>query len=115
MPVYEYLCENCGPFTEVRPMVEFEQPQPCPGCGCSAPRVMLTAPNFSSVSSTARLAHATNERSASSPATLSAMKAQHGGGCSCCSGSFGKKGRKVAKGTGGAKAFPNARPWMISH
>jgi hypothetical protein len=62
-----------------------------------------------------RTAHATNERSAAAPSTLSALKSQHEAGCSCCSGLSNKKGRKTARGKNGAKSFPGARPWMISH
>jgi putative FmdB family regulatory protein len=43
MPNYEYECETCGPFTENRPMAEFDLPQPCPDCGDMAPR-LLTCP-----------------------------------------------------------------------
>jgi putative FmdB family regulatory protein len=32
MPVYEYLCDDCGPFTDVRPMAECDTPQDCPQC-----------------------------------------------------------------------------------
>jgi putative FmdB family regulatory protein len=32
MPTYDYGCDTCGPFSESRPMAEFAQPQPCPGC-----------------------------------------------------------------------------------
>jgi len=53
-----------------------------------------------------RLAHATNERSADKPHTLSALKSQHGSGCSCCSGLSNKKSRKTARGKNGAKSFP---------
>jgi putative FmdB family regulatory protein len=28
MPVYEYLCDDCGPFTDIRPMAECELPSP---------------------------------------------------------------------------------------
>ncbi len=115
MPVYEYLCEGCGPFTAVRPMSEYEKPQPCPDCGDKARRVLLTAPRFSTMSASLRLVHATNERSADKPTTLSALKSQHGSGCSCCSGLSNKKGRKTARAKNGAKSFPSARPWMISH
>ncbi len=45
MPVYEYLNE-CGPFTDMRPMAECDAPLACPRCGSSSPRVILTAPNF---------------------------------------------------------------------
>ena len=33
MPVYEYLCDHCGPFTDIRPMAECELPSACPECG----------------------------------------------------------------------------------
>jgi len=46
MPVYEYLCDSCGPFTDMRPMAECELPQDCPDCGAVAPRVILPAPNM---------------------------------------------------------------------
>ena len=44
MPVYEYMCEECGPFTAMRPMAEYEKPCVCPSCTLDAPRVLLTAP-----------------------------------------------------------------------
>src|SRR5258708_30212460 len=67
MPVYEYMCEGCGPFTVTRPMAEYEKPHACPDCDEMSPRVMLTAPRFSTLSAGLRLAHATNERSAHKP------------------------------------------------
>ena len=112
MPVYEYLCRDCGPFTRMRSMSEYELPSDCPKCEASAPRVMLTAPHCSTVSAQARIAHATNERSADSPLTLSSMKGSHGAGCSCCSG---RSSGLLKRGKGGTKSFPTSRPWMISH
>lgn len=112
MPVYEYLCSECGPFTQMRAMSEYELPSQCPNCKASAPRVILTAPHCSTVSKQTRLAHATNERSADAPRTLSSMRAAHGAGCSCCTG---KSSRLVKRGKGGTKSFPTSRPWMISH
>jgi len=100
MPVYEYLCDDCGPFTDLRPMAECDAPQDCPHCDSTSPRVILTAPNFFCMSSDKRKAHATNERS-------------HGPGCGCCSS--GKPSRLVKKTRAGSKSFPTARPWMISH
>ena len=111
MPVYEYLCEKCGPFTAVRPMAEYDRPHDCPGCGRDAPRVLLTAPNMSLMSTASRTAHATNERSAHAPRS---SKQTHGAGCSCCSEKSTSK-RIVKQGRDGSKSFPTARPWMISH
>lgn len=112
MPVYEYLCDDCGPFTNMRPMAECDEPDDCPACGTRAPRVILTAPHFSCMPASARKAHATNERSAHAPKTLGEYKASHGPGCGCCSG---KSSRLMTKSRSGAKGFPTARPWMISH
>ena len=63
MPVYEYLCNECGPFKDMRPMSECDDPQACPRCETSAPRVILTAPNFFCMSPDKRKAIAVNERS----------------------------------------------------
>ena len=112
MPTYEYLCPDCGPFTEIRPMAECELPFDCPHCGEAASRAYLTAPYMSGLSAERRLAHATNERSAHGPSTLSSMEKRHGTDCACCSG---KSSRMTRRGKDGAKSFPGSRPWMISH
>src|SRR6202000_1826826 len=77
MPVYDYLCKECGPFTEMRPMAECDEPQDCPQCAGVSPRAILTAPNFFCMPSDRRKAHATNERSANAPKTLGEYKASH--------------------------------------
>ncbi|WP_207458890.1 zinc ribbon domain-containing protein [Azospirillum sp. SYSU D00513] len=46
MPSYDYLCDACGPFTEMRPMSESSLPQPCPVCGASSSRAFLRAPSL---------------------------------------------------------------------
>jgi putative FmdB family regulatory protein len=110
MPVYEYLCDDCGSFTQMRPMAECDLPSDCEHCGREAPRVILTAPHCSTLSAQTRLMHATNERSAHAPRTSS--NGTHGAGCSCCSG---RSNRLVRRGKNGSKSFPTTRPWMISH
>jgi putative FmdB family regulatory protein len=112
MPVYDYLCGRCGAFTAMRPMAECDQPNACPGCGRAAERAFLSAPYFSAMSVERRRAHATNEKSAHAPSTLSQTKAAHGAGCSCCAS---KPMRSSQRGKNGAKSFPAAWPWMISH
>ncbi|CAH1655262.1 FmdB family zinc ribbon protein [Chelatococcus asaccharovorans] len=127
MPVYEYECAACGPFTAMRPMADFEAPCDCPDCGAEAPRVLITAPAIGAMNRSSFLAHATNERSAHEPRRSSG----HGAGCSCCSGKSltlkGARGQGSGSGDGAArgaaraaatraaKSFPSARPWMISH
>ncbi|MGY4346964.1 hypothetical protein ACVWXM_003431 [Bradyrhizobium sp. GM7.3] len=87
-------------------------------------RVILTAPNFFCMPSETRKAHAANERSTHAPQTLAQYKASHGPGCGCCSTGKNssknapdknKPARLVTKTRSGAKGFPTARPWMISH
>ena len=112
MPVYEYLCDDCGPFTDMRPMAECDAPQDCPQCEGESPRVILTAPNFFCMPSDKRKAHATNERSANAPKTVDQYKASHGAGLRLL---LDKPSRLVKKTSSGAKSFPTARPWMISH
>jgi len=113
MPVYDYECESCGAFTRMRPMAECELTSDCPRCGADAPRAFLTAPYFSGMSSERRLAHAINECSAHAPQRLAERAAQqHGAGCGCCQK---RPARKVQRGKSGAKSFPSARPWMLSH
>ncbi|MCL2428021.1 MAG: zinc ribbon domain-containing protein [Alphaproteobacteria bacterium] len=84
MPLYEYLCERCGGFAETRPLAEFADPRPCPGCGEPAGRA-LTLPSLGA--------------GTSEPATLSAGAAsgaaRHFGGCSCCGGRSGFRADSV--------------------
>ena len=114
MPFYEYLCDDCGPFTDMRPMAECDDPQTCPHCETSSPRVILTAPNFLCMPADRRKAISINEQSAHAPKTLDQYKASHGPGCGCCSGNK-KPARLMTRTKSGAKGFPTARPWMISH
>jgi putative FmdB family regulatory protein len=109
MPVYDYLCSDCGPFTDMRPMAECDLPSNCPACGVNAPRVILTPPHLTSMPAATRKAHAANERSAHEPRSLASS---HGAGCACCSG---KPSRMTSRARNGSKSFPASRPWMISH
>jgi putative FmdB family regulatory protein len=68
MPTYDYDCDRCGSFTEVRPMAEFALPQPCPACGAPAPRA-LTSPAIGGV-----------RAEAANPLPIRT----HPGGCACC-------------------------------
>lgn len=112
MPTYDYMCNECGSFTGMRPMAESDLPHDCPHCGETAPRAFLTAPYMSGLSSERRMAHATNERSAHAPETTSSSGKRHSSSCSCCSG---KSSRMTHRYKDGSKAFPKSRPWMISH
>jgi putative FmdB family regulatory protein len=40
MPIYEYECRSCGPFSEARPMAVSALPSVCPLCTAQAQRVL---------------------------------------------------------------------------
>lgn len=118
MPLYEYECLDCGPFTEIRPMAESAQPCACPDCGADAPRAYLTPPMMACVGTDTRIAMDTNERAKNAPMSVGdyaakQASARHRSGCSCCAPR--KKKSPTAKTPSGAKTFPSKRPWMISH
>lgn len=115
MPVYDYFCDRCGPFTEMRPMTDYDAPHECPACAKQAPRAFLTAPYFAAMSKDRRLAHAANERSASAPLVLSELKKTHSAGCLCCSGKSLRSGKQARDDSSRARTFPTRRPWMLSH
>jgi hypothetical protein len=95
-------------------MSECDDPQACPRCEAFSPRVILTAPNFLCMPAERRKAIAINERSTHAPKTLDQHKASHGPGCGCCAGGT-KPARPMTRSRSGARSFPTARPWMISH
>ena len=107
MPLYDYLCTACGPFTEMMPMATYDAPLQCPSCGQAAPRAILTMPNFNGMDANKRKAHAINEKSAHVPQT-SARSGRHPPGCNCCKITSSNKPEAM-------KGFAGTRPWMISH
>ncbi|MDT2024564.1 zinc ribbon domain-containing protein [Methylocella sp. CPCC 101449] len=115
MPVYEYLCTQCGSFTEIRPMVLSADPCDCPSCGVASERAILTAPQVLGMDAARRGAFATNERSRHEPKLSGHSETagkKHRAGCACCSGQ--RQSKAVFRADGG-KSFPSERPWMISH
>ncbi|MGE4372449.1 MAG: zinc ribbon domain-containing protein [Xanthobacter sp.] len=121
MPVYDYLCEECGPFTQMHPMSACDEAQPCPECRAFSPRALFTAPHVAGMDAGRRNAFATNERAANAPMKVGEYaekqnSKRHGAGCSCCSGGMrSSKKRLTQVSANGSKSFPTARPWMISH
>ena len=66
MPIYEYVCAACGPFSQLRKVAEYEQPAQCPECQRQAPRV-ISAPRLALMEVGNRSAWERNERSAHEP------------------------------------------------
>lgn len=100
MPVYEYVCDECGEFTELRPLAEYDRAQPCPDCTAPAPRAILTPPRISGCSSALRNAHRRSERSAESP-----RRVRSDGRSTTKPHAHPARSGRVAAG----------RPWMLSH
>jgi putative FmdB family regulatory protein len=69
MPLYEYVCESCGPFAAMRPLSAFAAPCECPDCGAAAPRNLLASPALGG--------------SGAAPAPAAGAKA-HAAACACC-------------------------------
>lgn len=115
MPIYDYDCESCGPFRETRPMAKSDEPCECPECGEPSSRAFFVMPAFACMDVSKRSALATNERASHEPALSGSERGRrlHPSNCSCCRP--GAKTRATLLRPDGAKSFPTARPWMISH
>lgn len=66
MPIYEYSCAACGPFSDWGRIAESGAPAGCPHCGQSSPR-KISAPRLSVIASDLKKAHERNEKSAHEP------------------------------------------------
>ena len=80
MPLYEYLCDTCGPFAAMRPLAEFAAPFACPDCGTPAPRNLLASPALGGA------AQAAPSAGAAKP---------HASACACCRPSRGFRAEAV--------------------
>jgi len=110
MPLYEYMCETHGPFTEMRPMALSAEPCACPVCGGASPRVLLTAPAIGASDRGRMKAHAVNERAADAPKRASAhMSGPPAGGRSSLKP---PRNRVMPNGT---KSAVGSRPWALSY
>ncbi|MEM8877667.1 MAG: zinc ribbon domain-containing protein [Pseudomonadota bacterium] len=107
MPIYGYECQACGVFEAPAPMKAYADPCDCPTCGKSSPRVLNAVPFISTMSSSARKAHAVNERSADNPKRMSTHGPVGMDGI--------RRNQRAVKAPDGSKAFVGARPWMMSY
>ncbi len=81
MPLYEYECAGCGPFSAFRAMAEYAAPAACPKCGIEAPRAFFSLPAM-----IAGVSRPTAGRDA--PGAGTSAFGRHGGGCRCGCGSM---------------------------
>ena len=108
MPLYEYHCADCGPFTQLRTLDQSSGPAKCPECGTWSAKVFSVI-NLRSMRPANRTAHERNERSAHAP---------HACGSGCSHGHAKPKQRAKPPGEKPALQFStkaNSRPWMLGH
>lgn len=99
MPLYDYLCEDCGPFCAWVKMAEAEQASACPNCNALGARQMST-PNLNLMNTPLRRALVRAEKTSDEPRVVS-RKHLDNCGCSMCNT------RRRPPST--------ARRWMIGH
>lgn len=104
MPLYDYACDDCGPFREWQPMSEATAPVACSSCGALSPRE-VTAPFIANMNPYNRVAHQRNEKSANEPQVV--RKKAHG------ADAHAHPHRHHGHAQG--KAHGHGRPWMIGH
>jgi putative FmdB family regulatory protein len=108
MPVYEYNCDECGPFTKLRGFDQSSAPANCPECGVASPK-MFSVINLRVMRLENRTAWERNERSANAPHVC-------GAGCSHGHGKLKPHATTPgAKPTLQASGKRNSRPWMLGH
>lgn len=105
MPLYEFQCDNCGPFTELRRLSECDMPAECPVCGSSSSRI-ISVPRLAIMEKNNRTAWERNEKSAHEPRRVNAADRHH-------HHDGGHKHEHHHHHT--HKHGAGGRPWMIGH
>ncbi|CAA9459305.1 MAG: hypothetical protein AVDCRST_MAG37-3509 [uncultured Rubrobacteraceae bacterium] len=95
MPIYDFVCEDCGPFEQRRSAAESDAPAACPSCEGGAKRV-YSMPNTSRMPTALSGAMNRAEKSAHEPEVI---QRPAGGGTSS-----GKKHQ-----------HNHGRPWALGH
>ena len=104
MPLYEFNCAECGPFTELRRLSECDMPMECPTCAAPASR-MISAPRLAIMAKNNRTAWERNEKSAHEPRLV---KAGHQHDHKCDHGHSHQHNQTH-------KHTHSGRPWMLGH
>ncbi|WP_395451114.1 FmdB family zinc ribbon protein [Aminobacter sp. UC22_36] len=99
MPLYNYVCDDCGPFEEWVPMSDALRACACPQCEEQSNRD-VAAPRLSLMNGKLRRALARSEQSGTEPKVV---KKAHLNGCGCALCKIGNK------------PTPTRKKWMIGH
>lgn len=122
MPLYEFNCPTCGPFSSMRRMSESALPMACTECGKESIRI-ISMPNFAVMAKERRSAYERNEKSAHEPKMQKRSACGCSGTHSCGSASLAAGSAVERKGLaqkGQNDVFQvqtkkTARPWMLGH
>jgi putative FmdB family regulatory protein len=106
MPVYEFNCEECGPFTKLRSLDQSSAPANCPECGAGSSRIFSVI-HLRAMRPENRVAWERNERSAHAPHVC-------GAGCAH-DRAMPKKRSNGDPPAMQASTKRNSRPWMLGH
>jgi len=113
MPLYDFECQECGPFVAFSSIEERSRPAFCPDCGRMSRRV-ITAPNLCLMPTNTRTAHAVNERSQHAPRVRRGHTCS--AGCGCGTGSKTVATTTIPKlGQFQTSTKKANRPWMLGH
>lgn len=118
MPIYQYHCDSCGEFSELRPLSESALAQPCPECGHAASRI-ISATRLGIMDASNRMRWERNERSQNAPRQARRSSCGCTGTHTC---NTGKTNSGKTKTEEAPQAPPlmrqtkrTARPWMLGH
>jgi putative FmdB family regulatory protein len=117
MPIYDYMCSDCGNFDALRPTARRDDAAECPACGELSVRVFANGPHLARLDADTRRAMDGNVRAAHAPVSSKDYESgykrlKHPSGCGCCGTSKRSATQTFANGN---KTFVGKRPWMISH
>lgn len=104
MPVYEFECRSCGPFTEIRSIIESGSPAKCPDCGTISAKIFPVV-NLRQMRPENRVAWERNEQSAHAPRYSPTCSHKTSGA------KPGADGRPALQ----SSKKRNSRPWMLGH
>ncbi|HDP90067.1 MAG TPA: zinc ribbon domain-containing protein [Thioalkalivibrio sp.] len=118
MPIYEYDCPACGPFTRLVHLADSAAPAECPDCGQWSRR-LISAPSLSLMSSENRGKWERNERAQHEPRRARRSSCGCAGVHTCGSGarssSAASEHGDTSKPVFQRQTKKHARPWMLGH
>jgi putative FmdB family regulatory protein len=122
MPLYEYECGSCGPFSAIRKMSESSLSMQCESCGSESARI-ISVPYFALLAKAKKAAYELNEKSAHEPKSFKRSSCGCSGSHTCQSTTSQQtplNKENKSNSTPQANGFQmqtkrTARPWMLGH